>query len=378
MNQPSMVSGIGMLRGLFVGSFAVLGATVPFLAGVLHGRGVTGVAFVFVMAALPLGRMMLGPWAGQLADTRGMTRAALRLGAGVALVGSVGMLLDLGTPTLIASVVLFSVGFAPVGPLVDSLALASLSDTPTRYGSLRGWGSAGYLLASFGVGWWVDLSGGSPFWASLLALVVVLGCALGLPAPTLPAAEAPVERPFRVDAGLAPLLLAGGLHFAVHVACSALLDVHLESIGLPSRWTGTAIACGVLVEIAVMSQATRWLDRVGAQNAFVFVLFLAAVRWYAMTLAETPFAVVAVQSMHGVTFGVFWISAVALVDEWAGAERRARGQAALSGAVAGGGALLGVAGGSALVEATDTVTLFQVGTGMALVAGVVALWGVRR
>ena len=335
-------------------------------------------AFVFVMAALPLGRMMLGPWAGQLADTRGMTRAALRLGAGVALLGAAGMLLELGTPALIGSGVLFSLGFAPVGPLVDSLALAVLSDTPTRYGSLRGWGSAGYLLTSFGVGWWVDLSGGSPFWASAVALVVVLGCAVGLPAPARPSQDAPSESGFRVDAVLAPLLLAGGLHFSVHLACSALLDVHLESIGLPSRWTGTAIACGVLVEIAVMSQAAHWLGRVGARNAFVFVLFLAAVRWYAMTLAESPLAVVAVQAMHGITFGVFWVSAVALVDEWAGPDRRARGQAALSGAVAGGGALLGVAGGAALVEATDTNTLFQVGTGVAIAAGLVALWGVRR
>ena len=107
MTAAASVTGRGMLRGLFVGSFAVLGATVPFLAGVLHQRGVTGAAFVFVMAALPLGRMVVGPWAGQLADTRGLTRTALRLGAGLALVGAGGMLLELGTAPLLVSVVVF-------------------------------------------------------------------------------------------------------------------------------------------------------------------------------------------------------------------------------------------------------------------------------
>ena len=130
-----------LLKGLFVGSFAVLGATVPFLAGALHARGVTGAAFVFVMAALPLGRMLVGPWTGRLADTRGWTRGALRVGAGLGLLGAVGMLADLGTPALLASVVAFSLGFAPVGPLIDSFALSVLAGSKGSYGALRGWGS---------------------------------------------------------------------------------------------------------------------------------------------------------------------------------------------------------------------------------------------
>ena len=367
-----------MLRGLFVGSFAVLGSTVPFLATFLRERGVNGGTFVFVMAALPLGRMLVGPWAGTLADTRGLTRTALRFGAGLALVGATGMLLELSTGTLVASVLVFSVGVAPVGPLVDSLALSFLRDQPAQYGSLRGWGSGGYLLASFGVGWWVDLSDGSPFWASLVALCLVFACAMGLPAPERPDAQDRSEDGASLDPLLIPLLLAGGLHFGVHVACSALLDVHLQSIGLPSRWTGTAIACGVLVEIGVMSRAAWWLPRLGARRVFVAVLFLAAVRWWAMTGVASPLEVVAVQSMHGVTFGAFWVAAVALVDRRSGPARRARGQAALSGAVAGGGALFGLAGGAALVEATNTLMLFQVGIGVALLAGCVALFGVRE
>lgn len=361
-----------LLQGLFFASFAVLGGTVPFLAGALQERGVTGATFVFVMAALPLGRMLIGPWAGQVADTRGWARGALRAGAGLALLGAVGLLFDLGTGPLIAAVVAFSLGFAPVGPLVDSLALAISAE---RYGALRGWGSAGYLVASFGVGWWVDLTGGSPFWAAAFGLVSVLICALALP-PSQPAPRATDgSDTFRLEPFLVVLLLAGGLHFAVHVACSALLDVHLRSIGLASRWTGTAIAAGVVVEIGVMTRATALLPRIGPRRAFLGALFLAAVRWAAMTQVRHPWAVVAVQAMHGLTFGVFWVAAVALVDEWAGPSRRARGQAALSGAVAGGGALLGVAGGSALVEATDTTTLFALGTVVALVAGTLAAVG---
>ena len=371
-----------LLQGLFLASFAVLGATVPFLAGALHSRGVSGVAFVFVMAALPLGRMLVGPWAGRLADTRGWTRGALRLGAGIGLLGAVGMLLDLGTPTLIASAVAFSVGFAPVGPLVDSLALSLLAGTDRSYGAVRGWGSAGYLVASFGVGWWVDLTGASPFWASVLAMGAVGACALGMPAaapaPALPPERAATDAASWLDRAIWPILLAGALHFSVHVACSALLDVHLRSIELPSRWTGTAIAAGVVVEIGVLSRASWLLARIGPRRAFVGALFLAAVRWALMTHVRDPWSVVAVQSMHGVTFGLFWVAAVALVDDWAGPSRRARGQAALSGAVAGGGALVGVAGGSALVEVSGTPTLFALGTVVALVAGGVAAWGVRR
>ena len=369
-----------MLRALFLGSFAVLGSTVPFLAGELKGRGVDGTTFVFVMAALPLGRVVVGPWAGQLADTRGWARAGLRLGSALALVGAVGMLIDAGVGALVAAVVLFSVGYAPLGALVDSLALALLADRPDGYGALRGWGSAGYLLASFGVGWWVDLSGGSPFWITSIALASMGGAALLLPRP--PAPPPRLARAEGVLAGLdammVAVLVAGALHFSVHVACSALLDLHLRSLGHPSRWTGIAIAAGVVVEIGVMSQAPRVLGRLGARRAFVGAMGLAAFRWMAMAVVEHPVAIVAVQALHGLTFGLFWVSAVSLVDAWAGPGRRARGQAALTGAVAGIGALAGVAGGAALVEVADTWTLFRIGAGVAIVAGAIAAWGVRR
>jgi len=370
------------LRGLYLASFAVLGATVPFLAGELKSRGIDGWAFVFVLSALPLGRIVAAPPWGALADTRQAHRAGVRLGGLLAVIGAVGMLSSSSTLAMVAAAALFSMGAAPTGPLIDSLALGWLGADRSAYGSLRGWGSFGYLLGSFGVGWAVDLLLVSPLWATILTSAAVLGFGLLLPPSPPPAA---VERPSPdapplplTDPVLWTLLVASALHFSIHVATSSLLDVHLDAVGLASRWTGTAIAAGVVVEIAVMARSRALMTRFGPRALFLAAMALAVVRWTAMLFVRSPWAIVAVQALHGLTFGAFWVAAVALVDDWAGPSRRARGQATLSAAMAGVGALGGVAGGAALVEATDTFTLFKAGVAVSVLACAVGWLGPRR
>jgi len=367
------------MRGLYLASFGLLGSTVPFLAGELKQRGIDGLAFVFVLSALPLGRILAAPPWGAVADAHGAHRLAVRLGALLALVGAVGMLTSGSSTVMVGAAALFALGAAPGGPLIDSLALLWLGPDRAAYGALRGWGSFGYLLASLGVGWAVDLFAVSPLIGTVLTSAAVLGFGLLLPScPTPVVAAEPSEAPVALtDPALWTLLVASALHFSIHVATSSLLDVHLDAIGLPSRWTGTAIAAGVVVEIIVMARSRDLLARLGPRALFLGAMALGVVRWTAMLWVRSPGAIVAVQALHGLTFGAFWVAAVALVDDWAGPSRRAQGQATLSAAMAGVGALGGVAGGAALVEMTDTWTLFQAGVVVSLLACAVGWLGPR-
>lgn len=379
-----MSPGLGVLRPLrvlYLGGFGILGAVVPFLAAELGRRGVDGLAFVALMAALPLGRLVAGPVWGSVADAWGDPLPGLRVGAVLTTAGLVALALSsTASPGLLAlGGVLFAVGYAPVGPLSDAVALRVFSTDPGAYGGLRLWGSAGYFVASLAVGFLVDLLPGVPLLAGALLGTVVLGAGLSLPRAEAPDAAA-VKSPALdlKDPLLLTILVAATLHFTVHVATSSLLDLHFRSLGHSSAWTGVALAAGVFVEVAVMSQGRFLLERLGARTVFRVALALAALRWLAMTQVTAPLGIVAVQASHGVTFGAFWLAAVALVDQAVGPTRRARGQAVLSAAIGGVGALVGITGGAALVEATDTFTLFGVGVVIAVLAAVVSMRTLRR
>jgi MFS family permease len=52
-------------------------------------------------------------------------------------------------------------------------------------------------------------------------------------------------------------------------------------------------------------------------------------RWLAIAVVSAPWALIALQALHGMTFGMFWSAAIALVAATVPASLRATGQALL-------------------------------------------------
>ena len=97
------------------------------------------------------------------------------------------------------------------------------------------------------------------------------------------------------------------------------------------------------------------------------------VRWLLMFHAVHPVWLIGLQALHGITFGAFWLAAVAMVSKRAPDEIATSAQGLLSASVGGMGAALGMVGGSIVVEYWSTEWVFAFGAAMAVLANLVCV-----
>ena len=126
-----------------------------------------------------------------------------------------------------------------------------------------------------------------------------------------------------------------------------------------------------------MSHSRGLLERWQPAVVLVAVVGLAWVRWWGMSNTSEGWVLVLLQGLHGITFGAFWIAAVALVSRRAPAEVATSAQGLLAAAVGGVGSAIGMTGSSLIVDmgtTTDIYVAAQVVSLAALIAAVGALW----
>ena len=370
------------LPWLYGFSFAGLGALIPYLALLLSERGITGWTLAAALAVLPLSRLLVGPIWSLAADMFQATTWLLRLGA---LLSVVGAALLWGSPAggaglVIGAMALLSVGRAPCGPLLDGLAIRSLEgEGDGAYGRVRRWGSVGFMLAALGVGWMTEYTAAGPLDAVVVAAVFFLGVTMAMPSlgQVRRVAVGPALGTLCRDVHIWLVLITAALHFSAHVGSTSFLAVHFDALGYSTVWPGVALAFGVLVEVGVMSHARLLLDRWPPAVLLVGVVAVAWARWWGMSNVTDGWGLVALQGLHGITFGVFWIASVALVSRRAPAAVGTSAQGLLAAAVGGVGSAAGMIGSSLIVEAGTTTDIYvaaQVVSLLALVAAIGALW----
>ncbi len=132
--------------------YAAVGAFIPFAALYYRHLGFDGFQ-VGLLTALPsLGMALLGPFVGALADARNWHRIMLPL----ALFASAGVSLVVAQPETFIAIFpligLLAITTVPIPPLMDSYALTAAEGGKRSYGSMRVWGSLGYMLMTLAMG----------------------------------------------------------------------------------------------------------------------------------------------------------------------------------------------------------------------------------
>lgn len=352
-------------------SFVALGCSAPYLALELQERGVVQLSLLLAFPAIS--NVLLGPVLGVLADATKAWGLILRVCACLTFVGMLSVAFF--PPELIFwAVLLWSIARTPLWPLSDALALEATGSDVVKYGRLRLWGSLGYLVGALMASGYRQFYGGK----ALLLASAVWGCffimTLRVPNPK----QMPSQRllsSVRVlisDPVLALILLTAALHFGAHFAASTFLANHIQSLGLDDGWTGISIALGVLVEVGVMAFGPIYLSRYHASVYFGVATVIACFRWYLMTIVADPFLIALTRSLHGFSFGLFWLAVVKLVSERSPVDAKASGQALLGAAVGGVGAGGGVYCGAWVVENSDTWGLYHWAQQLSLVTVVLA------
>ncbi|HEX4458885.1 MAG TPA: MFS transporter [Polyangia bacterium] len=362
----------------YFGFFAALGVFLPYFSLWLVGQGLTATEATRVLAMTPLMSLVAPPLFGLWADAR---RARVWLLRGCSLMTFVafsGFFVAHSRLALYGTTIAFALFRSPLIPLSDAVALEHVRRHGGSYGRLRLWGSLGFLLAVWLGGILVDRVGQtSIIVAASLGTALCAACAWAMPAP--PVAHRPV-----VGAWLALLESADWWIFFAAIVFGQLataaydsgFTLHLTALGFSGRFVGVAWAVGVAAEIALMALSSRIIARIGAAQLLTLAFATAVVRWLLVSCVTSPTAILCLQPLHGVTFGLFWVAAVTLVRE-RGVAAPTAAQGLLAAAL-GLGALFGMHVTGALLDAGGGRLLYRCAAAAALAATSFAAWYARR
>lgn len=374
-----------LLAALFFVHIGGAGAWVPFLGLHLERTVHQGAIIGALLALSPAARMLSAPLWSLVADRFRSGRGMLRLATTSSIVAAAAIaFLDLEPLALGLALVTFSALRAPIGPLLDSAAVRLIVEeggNPQDYGRLRLWGTVGFLALSGAAAMLVDGEAGASLALGMAvgAWVLSAGMTFLLPAapPSAPAPILPALRRLARSPFLGPMLVALALHGMGLTLYDSLLAVHLEARGMTGGWVALALGFGLVTEIAVMAWGGRLLARWGAFPLLTFAAAVGVLRWVATALVTLPLALVALQSLHGISFAVFWIAGVEVMRRHAPEEVQASAQALLTSTSYGVGALLSSGAVALMLDRWGTPGLFLVAAGAGVLA-TAGLWLAQR
>ena len=141
------------------------------------------------------------------------------------------------------------------------------------------------------------------------------------------------------DPRLRLLLAIAALHWICLTPYNVYFGVFLHDLGLPPLSWGLAYSTGVVMEVFVLMTFHRLQVRFRLSTLLAAAFAVSAARWLAIAVVGAPWALIALQALHGMTFGMFWSAAIALVAATVPSSLRATGQALLIMSINLGGAL---------------------------------------
>ena len=365
------------MPALYFLSYVPLGMLFPYLVTEFEARNIQDIGLLLSMPSFIL--IVVAPLWGWLADWMQHTVRVLQISVWTAVIGLLGVVY-LEPNWVWLGMLLYSIGWAPVAALSDAMTLEGLrqqssistsepENPPTltkfKYGSIRQWGSIGYMVGVGIIGWFIG-------WGIVGGTIVTI--LLGLYIFTIPHVRVELPRPkwesvqrLLKRKELLWILLCASLHFSVHLGSSSYIIKHAQEIGVSVQWASFAILLGVIVEIVDFQQA-QYLERFAPNRLLVFSCALAIPRWVLMMIASEAWMVILAQAVHGITFCVFWLAVVRLVKSMTPPDLSATGQSLLSTSIGGIGAVAGIYGASWMVLHYSTTLFYAVATCVAILA----------
>jgi PPP family 3-phenylpropionic acid transporter len=351
--------------------FAHIGFFNPYLPLWLKSQGLP-IVVISLLASVQSFTRVFAPYAwGALSDHTGERVKLLRISAAVALVASCGLWIEGGAWWIGLVLLLLFTHTSSMMSLTEAAMAHLVAGDWGRYGRIRLWGSAGFMVTVFAAGAWFESFGmGSfPAWTAL-SLAGVLLCTWRLPnvreapSPTHPGSEpigAALQRPV-VRWFFAALFFHVMAHFAIY----GFLSLYLDARGYGKAMIGALWAVSVLVEIGWFYAQGRLLGRFSMERWLVLCGVATAVRM-AMTggLGGFLVALFVAQALHAFSFAAHHTACIAMVTKHFPGRLRGRGQALFTVTGYGFGGVLGVLAGGAVAARWG----FEVMFGLAALLG---------
>ena len=220
-----------------------------------------------------------------------------------------------------------------IGPVADAATMRMTRRRGTQYGPIRAWGTVGYMVTLFAVGWIISRFGGGIFLPLFVGLSILRGLvAFGLPRfrgpdgdktppPSGAARLSEVMKPFFV------LPLVGfSMVYATHIVLNAFQALLWMEQGLSADLIAPLLALAAVAEAAIMFLFGNLARRFSARSLILLSAATAVFRWICMGFQPGLEFLIPLQLLHAFTFALGFMGCVHFIANWTSDEIAAEAQ----------------------------------------------------
>ena len=360
--NPRRISASARLNNFTL--FATYAVLTPFLPLYLKGRGLAPSQIGFLLGVLELAGIGGPILLGRLADTRSAHRSFLA----AAFAGAALMFIPLGLAgkywVYILCIAVMGFSYRATIPLLDSHVSRILADPARQYGTMRVFGSIGFIVMSLVMEAAGLAAGVSPevIAISFAVTSVLAGATVGLMPPAHSAPEESTGKAEREVGGfdlkfwavIAVIFLGRFAIGAYYSFFSLFLKDRYGLSGIGLIW-----ALGPLSEMATIYFSGKLIARLGLQALFIASLAAISVRLALFVIAPSLVLVAFAQILHALTFGTFHTTSVAYINRKIVSARKGMGMAIYNAVGIGLPSFLASAAGGLIVQARGYDVLFM-------------------
>ncbi|MDO7906021.1 MFS transporter [Paenibacillus sp. JX-17] len=221
--------------------------------------------------------------------------------------------------------------YYPIYPLADTMSISTAAKYGKNFTTIRVFGSLGYAFFAIVIGYILTSAGSSwAIWVAIgLALIsLVIGFRLhdqssGAPGKMNVSGILDILRSREMLWFFACVfLLAIG-----HRMNEAFLTISLQDLGADQGLIGWALLVSSISEIPMFFLLSLYGDRFRELPLLIIASLMYVLRFFLMGIVDTPVGMMAVQAMHSVTFGIFYVTSLRYLTRLVPSQFRATGMA---------------------------------------------------
>jgi PPP family 3-phenylpropionic acid transporter len=363
----------GTLGAQYFLYFGVMGMHLPFFNLYCYDIGFTGWQIGTLQAARSMVLIFFSLFWGLLADHYHSRRPIYIVCNFLSAAAWAFFLFTTDFAWMMLITILYGIFYAPLIAFLEAFAMDVLGRDKKRYGRMRAWGSAAFIIIVLLLGRVIDAYGVKIILSLILALSWLQALvSLGFPRT---AAQRDVAAPGQWRTLFSPrvilFLVCAFLMLLSHGAYYTFFSIHLSKLGYSSMFIGLSWAVASGAEIVAMFYSEKIFKRFRYENVLIFSFAAAVLRWAILGYAESAPAILALQVVHAFTYGTFHMTSILYIDMLAPDATKTLGQAVNNAVTYGLGLMAGAFLSGALYQHLGAHGLFAVSAWIALAGGLI-------
>lgn len=328
---------------------------ISFLPLYLKFKGLSGTEIGWVLAVGPLASIISQPFWGFLSDKYRTVKWVLIMTIIGMLIFSILFFQMNELIFILFFGALFYFFSSPVGALGDSLAQRQADLLNISFGSIRTWGSIGFALSSLLIGQLLDIYGVAFMrWPYLLFGTILLIIAFQIEDIKKTSNEQSVQlkdlKTLIANKPFMYFLLIMMFITITHRANDSFIGLFITELGGSESLVGVGWFIALVSEALIFAFAYLWFKKERALFFIILASVLYTVRWILFGFSNDPLIVLIGQLLHGLTFGIFYLSSLDYVTRLIPHTLKSTGHLIFYSVFFGVSGIIGSVGGGLLID----------------------------